>query len=60
MKTNSVTCTQKTVKFGLEKLNAAFEVAASAGSLPEADRLRVMNEGAAIPFAEALKISLTI
>jgi predicted ATPase/DNA-binding winged helix-turn-helix (wHTH) protein len=44
----------------LEKLNAAFEVAASAGSLPEADRLHIMNEGAAIPFAEALKISLKI
>jgi hypothetical protein len=44
----------------LEKLNAAFEVAESAGSLPKADRLHIINEGAEISFAEALKISLKI
>jgi hypothetical protein len=44
----------------MEKLNAAFEVAASAGIFTKADRLLAINEGAEISFAEILRISLKI
>jgi predicted ATPase len=42
----------------LEKLNAAFQDAASTGIFPESQRLLIMNEGAEISFAEALRVCL--
>jgi predicted ATPase/DNA-binding winged helix-turn-helix (wHTH) protein len=44
----------------LDKLNAAFAEASAAGWLSEAELMTIMDEGAKISFAEALKLALTI
>jgi predicted ATPase len=43
-----------------DRLTAALDEAASAGTLPEPDRLALMDEGAALSFTEAVAIGLKI